>query len=83
MSTLQERLDRLKQSFAEKAPAEAKAVMAQATAELRDSGIMAGIPKVGSSLAPFELPDTNGTIVRSADLLANGPLVVSFYRGVW
>ena len=35
------------------------------------------------ALPAFELPDTEGSIVRSADLLARGPLVVTFYRGLW
>jgi peroxiredoxin len=35
-------------------------------------------------LAPaFELEDAHGTVVRLADLLATGPVVLSFYRGVW
>ena len=37
----------------------------------------------GDVLASFELPDTEGNAVRSADLLAEGPLVLTFYRGGW
>ncbi len=51
MSTLQERLDRIKAGFAEKIPAEAKAVIADATEELRASGILSRIPR----------PDGGGT----------------------
>jgi peroxiredoxin len=32
---------------------------------------------------PFALPDSRGNVVRLADLLARGPVVVVFYRGHW
>ena len=57
--------------------------MGNATQALRDSGILDGIPMVGSNLPAFELPDTEGQLVRSEDLLAKGPLVLTIYRGVW
>jgi peroxiredoxin len=31
----------------------------------------------------FELPDPQGKVISSLDLLAKGPLVVTFYRGSW
>ena len=37
----------------------------------------------GDPLPPFELPNTDGALVRSGDLLANEPLVVTVYRGEW
>ena len=39
--------------------------------------------KVGDRAPAFELPDPNRDIVASTDLLKRGPLVLSFYRGVW
>lgn len=83
MTTLQDRLDRIKSRFQETAPPSAAAVMARATEELRASGILDGLPKVGDALPSFELFDTEGDRVRSDELLALGPLVVTFYRGVW
>lgn len=83
MRSLQERLDKIKKAFGEKAPDEAKKVMTRATEELRASGILDRIPDAGEDLPPFELPDTRGETVRSADLLQKGPLVVTVYRGVW
>lgn len=83
MSALQDRLDQIKaDAFARYAP-EVQTIISHATEELRDSGIMDRIPAVGDSAPPFELPDTEGRMVRSADLLERGPLIVSFYRGVW
>ena len=83
MSTLQSRLDHIKAGFLEKAPEDAKTIMARATQDLRESGILARIPAAGDALPPFELPDTAGNLVRSADLLEQGPLVLTVYRGVW
>lgn len=83
MSTLQSRLDRIRANFEEKAPADALAVMHRATEDLRASGILDSIPKVGDVLPAFELVDTEGQTVLAADLLAKGPMVLTVYRGVW
>jgi len=83
MSTLQARLDRIREGFEKQAPDDAKAIMHRATEDLRASGILTRIPSVGDRLPPFELPDTENDTVRSADLLGAGPLIISFYRGVW
>ena len=83
MSTLQERLDRIRANFAKQAPEAARAIMGQATADLQTSGILERIPKAGDPFFPFEMPDDQGQVIRSADLLAQGPLVLTVYRGVW
>ena len=57
--------------------------MHRATAELIASGAADRALKVGDKAPDFTLNDSNGALVSSADLLARGPLVVSFYRGVW
>jgi peroxiredoxin len=44
---------------------------------------MDGVIKVGDSLPGFNLPNSNGTMVSSNDLLAKGNLVVTIYRGHW
>lgn len=59
------------------------ATMQRATAELIASG-QAGRARQAGELAPeFILNDPEGRPVRSTDLLARGPVVVTFYRGVW
>ena len=57
--------------------------MHRATEDLRGSGIMTDVLKVGDPAPQFSLPDHNGDMVGSEDLLSKGPLVVGFYRGVW
>lgn len=46
-------------------------------------GVGSNVPASGAPLPPFQLPDEKGRLVSSADLLAKGPLVVTFNRGNW
>lgn len=80
---LQEKLDEYKKSFLETAPPEAVKVMQRATEDLKNSGILDKVLKVGESAPEFSLPDVNGTLVELESLLAQGPVVISFYRGQW
>jgi hypothetical protein len=54
-----------------------------ATEELHASGLMDSVIKAGDLLTPFVLPNASGQELRSADLLAKGPLVLTFFRGSW
>lgn len=57
--------------------------MHRATAELIASGAASHALKVGDKAPVFILNDPDGKPVSSAELLRHGPLVLSFYRGVW
>jgi peroxiredoxin len=57
--------------------------MHRATAELIASGAAQRARKAGDVAPAFLLRDPEGNIVSSDELLKEGPLVVSFYRGVW
>jgi hypothetical protein len=83
MMSLQEKLNLMKASFEEKAPTEALQIMHRATEELRNSGIVEKVVKVGNSVPFFELKNADEEIIRLKDLLSEGPLVLSFYRGKW
>ena len=39
--------------------------------------------KAGDRIPEFELPNVEGRLVTSEELLARGPLVLSFFRGGW
>jgi peroxiredoxin len=41
------------------------------------------LPAIGETIPPFVLPDSDGNLVELTDLLAKGPVVVSFNRGPW
>ncbi len=86
--SLQARLDAFKADFEAgkppyNAPRSAIDVMHRATAELIASGAANQARKVGEVAPAFVLKDPDGKAVSEKELLARGPLVVSFYRGVW
>jgi peroxiredoxin len=85
---LQDKLDAFKADFEGgrfplKPTREALETMHRATAELIASGQAQRARKAGDAAPDFILKDPDGKPVASRDLLAKGPLVVSFYRGVW
>jgi hypothetical protein len=80
---LHEKLDAIREMSKARIPAEALAVMARGTADLRASGIMDRIARVGQPAPGFELPNGGGQSINLASLLARGPVVLSFYRGRW
>jgi peroxiredoxin len=65
------------------APAWVHEPIHRATAELVASGAAGRALKAGDKAPAFTLQDADGVAHASADLLARGPLVLSFYRGVW
>ncbi|WP_412062474.1 peroxiredoxin-like family protein [Rubrivirga sp. IMCC45206] len=64
-------------------PAPALAVIDRATAALTAADPTAGAVSVGDSAPSFELPNAIGQTIRLGDLLAQGPVVLTFYRGGW
>jgi len=83
LEMLAERLDTIRQAADKRIPADKRAIMHRATNDLRASGIMDGVIKVGDPLPPFALKNAFGEEVRSSELLANGPLVLTVFRGSW
>lgn len=63
-------------------PVHYRAMLDTVTARLRDSALGQAV-KPGEPMPDFVLPDANGALVFSDDLLARGPLVVVFFRGDW
>ena len=51
--------------------------------ELSNSGIAGQSLQVGQTAPDFALPNAHGQTVKLSDLLAAGPVVVTFYRGAW
>jgi hypothetical protein len=81
--TLAERLDTIRQGADKRIPPDKRAIMHRATEDPRASGILDGVIKVGDPLPPFALQNAFGQEVRSSGLLANGPLVLTVFRGTW
>lgn len=51
--------------------------------ELQDSGLAKKALQPEDVAPDFELPDHNRKLVRSSELLEQGPLVICFVRGRW
>jgi hypothetical protein len=81
--SLQERLDAMREASKTRIPPEAQAVMQRSIADVRASGLMDRIVKVGQPAPDWALPDAGGRTVGLAELRARGPVVLSFYRGRW
>ena len=83
MTILQDQLDEITSNTRRLVQAERLAVGERAVEELFASGIEQRILPVGVAAPEFALKDAAGRVVKSADLLALGPLVVKFFRGRW
>ncbi len=80
---LQDKLDAVGASVRKNVPEEFLDAFHQLVENLRASGIMAGVPKVGDNAPQFTLPSYEGHAVSLTDLIASGPVIISFYRGRW
>jgi peroxiredoxin len=81
---LQDKLDAFRANFENNlAPPEVVEALHRAVAELVADGAPERALKAGARAPAFTLVDSEGETVSSAALLARGPLVVTFYRGVW
>ncbi len=57
--------------------------LAATFAEMRQAGAGAHALSTGNIFPDFLLPDAEGRLVERADLIADGPAVVTFYSGDW
>ncbi len=69
--------------FADKADPEMLRIFTEAIDRLAESGVLEGVKTKGDKAPDFELSDANGNTVNFKDLLAEGPVVLTFYRGGW
>src|SRR3984957_18061338 len=84
MSTsLQDQLDEITANTRKLVQAERLAIGERFVEELLHSGIERRALQPGAEAPGFALKDASGRLVRSADLLALGPLVIKFFRGRW
>ena len=81
--TLNETLQQIKSASLSRIPAEAASAMSRATVQLENSGMIKSALGPGKPAPEFELPDCLGNSYNSSALLANGPLILHFYRGSW
>lgn len=82
-SHLQDDLDKRKAAWAAKAPESRKKVYDDGVKTVGASGVMETALKKGDKIPAFEMTNANGEKVNSNELLANGPVVMVWYRGGW
>jgi peroxiredoxin len=80
---LEAQLQSVTEEFKRQVPSEVFDTMVAAIDALAGSGAFEDALKPGDRMPGFELPDSIGHPVRSQDLLARGPLLLTFYRGDW
>ncbi|WP_445354184.1 peroxiredoxin-like family protein [Microbulbifer sp. EKSA008] len=81
--SLQDKLDAFKEVFKQQAPEGAFEAFARSSRELAASGQVERSIKVGEKVPYFTLPDSEGNDLVLEELLAKGPVILTFYRGVW
>lgn len=81
--TLAQELAAYKAGFIARVDPSRVATIEDANEALRATGIERSALQVGAQAPDITLPDALGRPVRLADLWAQGPLVIVFYRGGW
>lgn len=81
--TLQQELDARRAEFTAKASPDRVAAYQRGVDELTADGIAARAVQAGEAAPDFTLRNARGEAVRLSALLAQGPVVLSFYRGGW
>ena len=81
--SLEDKLAAIREMAKTRQPPEVRAVMQKAIEDLRASGIMDRVAKVGTPAPDFTLPNVAGQPASLAALRPRGPVVLSFYRGRW
>lgn len=80
---LKQRLDAKREAFLEKAPREKVEEYQAGIDAVSESGIYDRALKVGDRAPDFTLPDASGKEVKLSQLLQEGPVVLTWYRGGW
>ncbi len=81
--TIQEQSDEVKAASAGRLPREVLEVFSRDQAAWQAKGRPADAVAVGDVLSDFTLPDATGRDVSLSELVAEGPVVLVFYRGGW
>lgn len=81
--TLAARTQRLVEEFMAGLPRQAQQTVGEAFEKLLGSEVGDQAVKAGEVAPDFALPNVRGGVTRLSELLAAGPVVLSFYRGGW
>jgi hypothetical protein len=78
---LQQKLDGFRTHF--ETDLRRKTILDHEALRLKNAGVEGRALKAGQRAPDFELPDMAGNQVSLAQLRAEGPLALIFYRGLW
>ncbi|MFC1665870.1 hypothetical protein ACFL17_09660 [Pseudomonadota bacterium] len=81
--SLEDSLAKLREMSKKRYGEDIRSVMMNWITDQRDVGIVEAAIKPGDALPAFALPDHNNNTVNSADLLAEGAVVLTVFRGHW
>jgi peroxiredoxin len=81
-ASLDEQLQTFSESMRKRSPDFADAID-RLVERLRQSGAGGSAPQPGEPMPSFILPDETGHMVSLDDLIADGPVAVTFHRGHW
>ncbi len=81
--TLQQEIDAFVAEAKTRMPAELLAEIEASIEDVRRAGVEDRALKVGDLAPAFTLPNANGRPVALVELLTKGPVILTFYRGVW
>ena len=81
--SLKSMLEERKASFLEKAPQDKIDLFNRGIQAIADDKVIEGAKNVGDQAPQFSLPNALGETVNLEDLLAEGPIVLTWYRGGW
>lgn len=82
-ASLAEQLQQTKADFLSAIPADIQEVLASASAPLAQAHMEQYALQTGSIAPEFCLPNVHDRTICLRDVLPNGPVVISFYRGGW
>lgn len=81
--TLNKNIRQTIKMFRDTLPAELNAMIEQGAGEISALEIVEKALKVGDNVPDFKLKDKNGELRSLDTYISRGPLVITFYRGIW
>lgn len=82
-TTLSQQLEEYLAGWMQRVPADRRAAMERHIAYLSETGVGRHARQVGDQAPEIILPNAHGNTFDVATLLAEGPVIVTFYRGGW
>ena len=82
-TTLSQQLEEYLAGWMQRVPADRRAAMERHIGYLSETGVGSHAKQVGDQAPEIILPNAHGNMFDVATLLAEGPVIVTFYRGGW